>query len=354
MTELPPITSGEWAQVDEIRDKYEGFYKVTGSVSDCKWPVVLKSAKGFHFAKDEQVKELPLVSYELREALRAREIKVDEVEGWIWIPGDDALNPFKAYVEHFYKLKEQHRDETSLYLQNKLLLNSLYGKTYQALRMHGYDEEPELLWDMEKGYAKKNRILYRAGGLYLPHVGSWITSLSRAKLHMDMHRYEAIDCATDSFKTLKDVETGGGLGDLKFVAEGLLLMVRPKLYVMFSNDVAERVQDSGSLRGFLKSTDSSSLRYPKDVVKYALHGFWGNVWQLLNLYRDKSDEYLAQHMTKIRESIRQRKQPRVMETQQRRLRVNWENEVGFCGLTKKTALKTRELCTDQCYTCPYS
>jgi hypothetical protein len=96
------------------------------------------------------------------------------------------------------------------------------------------------------------------------------------------------------------------------------------------------------------------MQYPEDIVKYALHGFWGYVWQLLELYRDKSDEYLAQHMTKIRESIRQRKQPRVMETQQRRLRVNWENEVGFCGLTKTIALETQELCTDQCYNCPYS
>jgi hypothetical protein len=39
------------------------------------------------------------VSYELREALRAKEIEVDEVGGWIWVPGDDAVNPFKAYVE---------------------------------------------------------------------------------------------------------------------------------------------------------------------------------------------------------------------------------------------------------------
>jgi len=31
-----------------------------------------------------------------------------------------------------------------------------------------------------------------------------------------MHRYEAIDCATDSFKTLAEVPTGENLGDLKF------------------------------------------------------------------------------------------------------------------------------------------
>jgi hypothetical protein len=354
MANLPPLTKGKWEHVSKFNEEYEGLYKVTGYVTSCHCPLVLKSSQGFHFARDEHVKGLPLVSYELREALKAQEIILDDIEGWVWVPDDDAVNPFKVFVEEFYGLKEQHRGETSQYLQYKLLLNSLYGKTYQALRLHGYDEEAELLWDEDKGRLKKNRILYRAGGLYLPHVGAWITSMCRAKLHEDMHRYNAIDCATDSFKTLEEVPTGTGLGELKFVAEGLLLMVRPKLYVMFSNEIAEKVRSSGSLREYLKSIDISSLWSRKDMVKYALHGFWGNVWQLLELYVDKSDEYFAQHMTKIRESIRQNKQPRVMETQQRHLRVNWEEEVGFCGLTKKTALETRELCTDQCYTCPYS
>ena len=347
MANLPPLTEGRWEEINEFADGYEGFYKVTGFVTDCKWPMVLKSSKGFRFAKDEYIKGLPLVSYEVREALRNEELVLEEVEGWVWVPEEGEVNPFKAFVEEFYGLKEKHRGETAQYLQYKLLLNSLYGKTYQALRMHGYDEEPELIWDEKKGYVK-NQILYRAGGLYLPHVGSWITSMCRAKLHEDMHKFRAIDCATDSFKTLEDVPTGTGLGDLKFVAGGLLLMIRPKLYVMFSNEVAKRVAETGDLREFLKSVDVNALRYPEDIVKYAHHGFWGNVYQLLELYRDKSNQYFVQHMTKIRESIRQNKNPRVMETQRRSLRVDWRNEVGFCGLTKKLATQTRELCTDQC------
>ena len=130
-------------------------------------------------------------------------------------------------------------------------------------------------------------------------------------------------------------------------------MIRPKLYVMFSNEIAERVAETGDLREYLKSVDINSLRYPEDIVMYAHHGFWSGVHQLLELYRDKSNHYLTQHMTKIRESIRQNKKPRVMETQVRRINVDWENETGFCGPTKKIALQTRELCTDQCYNCPY-
>ena len=353
MTKLPPITDGEWLQTKEFHDEYEGFYLVTGYVSDCKWPLVLKSCKGFVFAKGEKIYRVPMVSYEIREALRNNELTIDCVDGWIWVPSDNSVNPFKDFVIEFYTEKELHRNDQSLYLQYKLILNSLYGKTYQALRIPRNAEEPDLVWNQRKGYAMKNRILYRAGGLYLPHVGAWITSLSRAKLHEDMHRFEAIDCATDSFKTLKDVPTGEDLGDLKFVAEGLLLLVRPKLYVMFSKEIAEKIEQIGDLREYLKTVDIESLRYPEDITKFAHHGFWGNIHQLLELYRDQSNEYLCKHMTRIRESLKQEKNPRVFETQTRGIKVNWKTEVGFCGLKKGVASKTLELCSDQCFNCPY-
>ena len=96
-----------------------------------------------------------------------------------------------------------------------------------------------------------------------------------------------------------------------------------------------------------------SLDIQGDIVKYALHGFWGDVHQLLELYRDKSNEYSCKHMTKIRESLRQDKRPRIYETQRRGINVNWEDEVGFCGLKKGHASKVLELCSDQCFNCPY-
>jgi len=353
MTLLPPMTEGEWIHVDHFADGFEGFYVVSGQISDCRWPVVLKSAEGFRYAHDEYVTDLPICSYELREALRCGEIVIDEIDGWIWIPSKDSVNPFKNYVEHFYQLKEEHRDEYSQHLQYKLLLNSLYGKTYQALRVTDFVEEPELVWDSDRKKAKRNYIKYRAGGLYLPHIGAWITSLCRTKLHEDMHRYEALDCATDSFKTLLEVQTGFDLGGLKLEAKGLLLIVRPKLYVMFSPESQTKIEECGSLRDYLNSIDIKDLHYPRDIVKYALHGFWGNVHDLLRLYRDVETEYLCKHMNRIRESLRQNKTPRQMETLKRRVKVRWEDEVGFCGLKKGVASNTLELCSDQCFNCPY-
>ena len=87
--------------------------------------------------------------------------------------------------------------------------------------------------------------------------------------------------------------------------------------------------------------------------KYALHGFWGPVTELLKLYRDKSNEYLSRHMTKIKEAIRQRKQARIMEEQVRRAKIDWDEEIGKCGLRIKDALKQMELCNKNCSNCPY-
>jgi hypothetical protein len=363
MASLPPLTDGKWARVDDFVDEFEGFYQVDGYVRKCKYPIILKNAGNFDYANDEFVRRAPITSYELREALKHEEIDLAKIKGFVWIPSKYAENPFKEYAEEFYKLKQSAGKDDPPYEMYKLLLNSLYGKTYQAVRQTDYEEEPELVWNEKLNRCIKNRILYRAGGIYLPHVGSWITSMCRAKLHEDLHKYEAIDCATDSFKTKRnDIPIGSGIGELKHEHHGLLLLIRPKLYVMFSDEIQKEVMEefSGDLRAWLKKNldriEEHLKVHPEDTwkffPKYALHGFWGNIIELLKLYRDKSNEYISKHMTKIKESIREGKQARVMETEQRRIGINWE--IMACGLTQKEASKQKELCVaPRCYECAY-
>lgn len=167
-----------------------------------------------------------------------------------------------------------YKSDFSLKTVYKLLLNGLYGKTYQTIRQTSYEETSEWTWNHETETCFRNEIEYRAGGIYLPHIGAWITSLCRARLHQLLHQYEAIDCATDSFKTTRRAKEGKGLGELKLESEGLLLLVRAKLYVMFSNEVQREVfkEYNRDLREFLKH-NLEKLDFQKDVVKYASHGF---------------------------------------------------------------------------------
>ena len=352
MAHLPPTTGGRWENIDRFDQDHEGLYRVTGYVHECKYPIILKNYYNFDYANGERIVETPITSYELREALRSGEFDAEKIDGWVWIPDEKAENPFEDYVTHFYEKKNSMAKEDPRFMTNKLLLNCLYGKTYQTIRLTDYEEEPNMVWNERRNKAVRNEVIYRAGGIYLPHVGSWITAMCRAKLHEDMHVYKAIDCATDSFKTTINVPEGAKLGELKLESEGLLLLIKPKLYVMFSKEVQTEVEKEEDLREYLKK-NLDSLTVGEDIVKFALHGFWGDPKQLLELYVEKGNEYIVEHMVKIKEAFRQGKQPRVMETQRRHLKVDWNKEIRPCGLFMNEALKKMELCCGNCFHCAY-
>ncbi len=323
MANLPNLTEREWKKVDYFDFEHEGFYRVSGYVHPCRIPIIIKSLNRMDFANDEYVSDVPVASYELREALRSNEITLTKIRGYVWKPSASARNPFRDYVMHFYNLKKQHEKDNPLYIQAKLLLNSLYGKCYQTL-IHPKTEHQEdyrIIPELKK--IVKVETLYKAGGLYLPHVGSWITSQCRAILHRDLHQYQGIDCATDSFKTTVEIPTNHDLGSLKKECEGALLILRTKLYVMFSKQRQHEILNYGDFREYLKK-ELKTMQIGKDIVKYALHGFQGTVTTLLNLIAENKHDYQVKHMTKIREAIRQRKQPRTMINQQRSVKINWQ------------------------------
>lgn len=112
------------------------------------------------------------------------------------------------------------------------------------------------------------------------------------------------------------------LGVLKKECEGLLLLLRPKLYVMFSKDRQKEILQHGNFIEYLKA-ERCSLR-SEDIVKYALHGFQRNVDTLLQMIAEGRHEYYSRHMRTIREALKQHNQPRLMITQKGGLHVNWQ------------------------------
>jgi hypothetical protein len=322
MANLPNITKGEWKKVDSFDYEHEGFYRISGFVKPCKYPIIIKSLSSMDYASNEFVSNIPVSSYELREALETQELDLKKLEGYVWLPHNEAKNPFKDYVLHFYQEKENYEKGSPLYIKAKLLLNSLYGKCYQTLIDPRSENREDYRVYPEDRQIRKIEKFYKAGGLYLPHVGSWITSQTRAILHRDLHNFQGLDCATDSFKTPLDLPVSEELGMLKKECEGFLLLLRPKLYVMFSKDRQREILQHGDFIDYLKREFGSFS--DKDFVKYALHGFQRNIYTLLDMVAQDRHEYYSKHMRTIREALRQQKQPRVMITQKRSLNVNWK------------------------------
>jgi hypothetical protein len=364
MTQLPPLTKGEWKKVDSFDNEYEGFYEVTGLVKKCKYPIILPYSERFKFVgvrKDEKISNAPLVSYEIREALRLRELKIEKIRGYVWIPNKDAINPFKDYVEYFFKMKRDESIDSSFRWYYKIQLNSLYGKCIQTNPYPEYVNQPDfkvLDKDTNNVVSLKKRVY--GGGLYLPHVASWITSFCRAKLHSDLHKYNALTCSTDSFMTKQQIplnEIGNELGQLKIDnLNGLLLFFRPKLYIYFTESISKEIQKRDSLREYLKYINFKSNQNISLTMKYALHGYRGTINDLLEMYKKKNNDYIYKHFWKTRESIIQKKPERirVVEDRKSKLNINWENERMLCGLTPNKAKDEKDLCIyPRCFECAY-
>ncbi|MBZ9572383.1 hypothetical protein KJA15_03570 [Patescibacteria group bacterium] len=325
MATLPAITRGEWRKVENFDNEHEGFYRIWGYVKPCKYPIIIKSTSSLIFANNEPVSNVPITSYELKEALRNHEIRLDKTEGYVWIPDEGSVNPFRDYVNHFFKEKNRYKNTNPLYIQAKLLLNSLYGKCYQTLLDEESQNEADFYINFKKTVLVQIQKTWKAGGLYLPHVGSWITSQCRALLHKSLHDYNAIDCSTDSFKTTMNLPTSQELGGFKKECEGMLLLLRPKLYVMFSLEKQREFLGSNlTFRVWLKKVlGSLEIGKDKDIIKVATHGFWGKITRLLEMVASDEYYYNVIRMRKIREAIRQKKNPRVMFKQKRSLIMDW-------------------------------
>ncbi|MGQ9514892.1 MAG: hypothetical protein ACUVTL_07595 [Thermoproteota archaeon] len=101
------------------------------------------------------------------------------------------------------------------------------------------------------------------------------------------------------------------------------MLLRAKLYVMFSIDRQKEILQNGNIKEYLQK-ELLSLEAGKDIIKFALHGFQGNVYILLSMFANTRYNYSVKNMVKIREALKQHKQARTMITQNRTLKVNWK------------------------------
>ena len=265
MRMLPPLTKGCFRETHAIVPDRCAVYRVKGRVrSRCHYGVfmTIDGAKVTEGCFDTWV-----TSYELEGVLDLNEVR--SVSGYYWEPAAGATNPFVDYVAFFFEKKQHTPGDDPRREMYKLLLNSLYGKLIQRVEK----EDPMLARTHSQG-----------GALFNPFWASMITGHCRARLRTLEHQYAALHASTDSILThATTIPTGTALGDLEIKARGTLILLRNKLYVILSEEGR--------------------------VLKAALHGFHGDVNDLMALIRRGGGPYTVQHMIRPREAQRTKERP---------------------------------------------
>lgn len=272
-----------------------GVYRITGNAKKCKWPALFNH--GFKPLQGD-FSGVWVTGFELNEALRAREVRIDYLEGYFYDAERDKLpSPFKAYVEEFYARKESAKDKPQREF-NKLLMNSLYGKFIQTRAAPGFSD---IVFDMdEKSLLENHNII--AGGLFNPFIATLITGHCRAYIHQLEHKYAAIHTSTDGIQTQRKPTEKPGLGGLSVEFSGDSLILRNKLYIIYRRTTTQDKADARAGKRVL----FSEYRKGFTIAKYALHGFHADVRTLEHLWNKGIREYEYVKVNKLRESLRRK------------------------------------------------
>lgn len=266
-----------------------GVYRVSGSLSDCQWPVVFSHAfKPLH----GRISDVWVQGFELNEALRSGEFKPASIVGTMYDRERDNQAPaLRGFVETFYKLKEAETDPVRRYMQ-KLILNSVSGKFIQTRKKQSVAYSHLLTGET----VDTSEVV--AGGLFHPFIASAITAHTRARIHQLEHKHKALHTATDGIMTQRrDVKAvGKGLGALTLEAsDATLLLVRNKLYVLYGKE-GKKTTPSYGFKG-------------QHIIKYALHGFQGNVSELERLVATGRRAYEIEKPNTLKQSVQRKLTP---------------------------------------------
>lgn len=281
-----------------------GVYRVKGYVADCAWPSLF--AHDFTPIRGEEVPGVCVSGFELNEALRSGEFKPTEVVGWFYdAEKDKADPPLRHFVNEFYARKEAETDKPKRAMY-KFILNSISGKFIQTRK-----REKITHVDIDSGNITDSSDLV-AGGMCHPFIASLITGHTRARIHQLEHKYEALHTATDGIFTRKKItmKPQKGLGALVNEAQGDLLLLRNKLYVLYGEGAATP-----------ENKLTPSIFEGKHIIKCALHGFAGTVADLERLVVTNNRTYQAKKVNRLRSSLKSGKTPNEFRVQAYVLKV---------------------------------
>jgi hypothetical protein len=285
-----------------------GIYKINGTIKPCKYP----SLYSHNFKPlSGDVYGVWVTGFELNEALRCKEVTLRHTLGYYYdAEADKEPSPFKGYVEEFFKRKETAKEKAHREF-NKLLMNSLYGKFIQTRGVAGLND---LTYDLDESKLLIDASV-QAGGLFNPFIAALITGHTRAFIHRLEHAHKALHTSTDGIQSPKRHVSGlqrygkvGSLGSVSIEASGDLLLFRNKLYIIYARLTSA---DRKQIRDCKKRGEPCDIKvsgiFPGNrIVKYALHGFHGDVFTLEQMYKSGTREYEYTKVNQLRESLKRK------------------------------------------------
>jgi len=286
-----------------------GVYKISGVAHLTPWPIIFDHGFKPRYGEFENIW---ITGFELNQALQSRLVDITECWGYFYDAARDKIaSPFRAYVEHFFKLKTLAK-EKGPHGFNKLLMNSLYGKFIET---RGGSSLLNVKYDIDKD-THEFSLAMKAGGLFNPFIATLITGHTRAYIHALELKFRAIHTSTDGIMTQE--KFGGSsdaLGGLSVEAFGNVLLLRNKLYIIYTRKKSLAAKDK-----FGKPLRSKIYK-TQWIQKYALHGFFADVHTLEKMVKTGANEYEFTKVNKLRESLRRKLKVNRFQKQKRKLNL---------------------------------
>lgn len=295
LTRMPQAFDSRIVFENQYRPGQHGIYSIDACIAPTRYPVLFKEFS-FQPAVGE-VKGLMVVSYELDRAIEMGLVQLHRCRGWVLQEGKRIKHPFDPYVQHWWQQKKVAPEGSVDYRCSKLAPNAIYGK------LIGRVELDEADFVERDGAARQVKMTHKACSFYNPFLASLVTAKTRLKL-LDLEiRFNGLHSATDAVKTtMRPSGESSELGGFEQEICGKCIILRNKLYLHFNQE--------GKLE------------------KFALHGFWGKPSQLVDMVEKGLTEYKADHMYKLKETLRlttKKEIPFMMKEIDRKLRVDFSD-----------------------------
>jgi len=273
MYHLPDITKGSWIEGDiesewyewlEIREPYSmGFVEAIFEFDPKNgWNPLTKKRSTGTLVSPNRISGW-FTADEVVEALAWNPTEVIFGQWFYFVPDDSETYPFRAFIDKFYRMKTENKNDPVAYKVSKVLINSIYGKTIQAVND-------------------------RAGKLWNPFYAATICGATRARLceFNRLNQFSAVSYATDGVVLDKSDDiilpprpkpAVYNLGEWEYDGAGEVLIVMSGVYTLKLEDsITTKFRGSASyfvrkyletgLHEFCKDNENESIIFC-DVYK---------------------------------------------------------------------------------------